>query len=1158
MKKNASKLVFFGKALVRGICLCLAMLMVLTGCVSKLPPDQLPDDPNNGEDPGKTPDTPSDPTTPDDDPTTPSGPTDGEDKDYQPTNLKVNLLEQPFGVQKDDLRFSWAMGSEGKNVKQTAYRIVVAQSLALMDKGTYVYDSTWIESDKSTGVTLDGLAALLKDNALYYWSVQVKDSNDNTAEMSEPQPFTTAVGSAWASTEGIWAGVGDGGDDVVIATSDDWTDYAMDVEFIIDSNALGFTVRAKDTSNFYMWQFKVDNGKPMLYPHVFKNGSFVGNKAVASVEVPAALAFGIGDTINARIVCDGDNVNTYLADKNGDYVLIDERDMSEYGFDQGIIGVRTGGSEWGRVKSMLVYDPNNEEEILYRSAFEMGHNPFNRCTLTDGMLSVAKALSTTNMISPEMLTISRSGKSTHNFVFLRTELALSEAQMSKLDRAVLSVTALSPEATRQFVYNMYVNGTIVGVGPSRLGKTADSKTVLYYNSYDVTALLTKGNNSLASINYTIADRLFLSQLTLHYTDGSSEIVSNSARDVDAWRALEADRVFGMAASIGTNYYTAHANNIDTALYPHGFAAVGYDDSDWTTAFVDADVTGAGKLLLPSQTDNVSRYVSDGEVTVKKLDDGSYVVDLGKEIIGGVRFEATMPAAATLTVYYGEQLNADGSVKYKMLTGNNYTETWKVGSGKQTVETIDMLAYRYMQIVGSPVEIKPEMVKGLEIRAAYSADDADLTSDNTLLNDIYEMMDHTVKVTTQDLYVDSQSRERLAYEGDLIINLLASHAFEDDYSIGRFTAEYLYTHRTWPAEYLLFSAMFALDDYMATGDADSLAAYYDILKSRTFTDKISDEYELISTGVTGSSKTDAVLIDWPTQERDGYDANVPYNTVLNSVAVLAYENLAKIAQVLGNDADAKDFRSLAKTLRVSLIYELYDEEKGAFADGLKEDGTPSAHYSQHATAFALACGIYDSQEMADKLAETIRAQGEIRMSVYGSYFLLKGLYDSGNGDVANMLLLDDNTDDDARTWAKMMYTLGATITAEAWGEKNKTNMTFSHPWGAAPAYAIKNGMFGIQPTTAGYATFDVRFQTEGVGKASLTVPTVKGSIKAAFDSTGDGYTASVTVPGNTSATVYLPAAQGATLTVDGQKTDAAWANGWLSVTVGSGEWIFAVQ
>jgi hypothetical protein len=670
-------------------------------------------------------------------------------------------------------------------------------------------------------------------------------------------------------------------------------------------------------------------------------------------------------------------------------------------------------------------------------------------------------------------------------------------------------------------------------------------------------LLKAGNNALAAINYTTSDRLFLSQLTLHYTDGTHEIVSNSARDAEQWSALEADAVFGKNNSIGTNYYTAHANNINTALYPYGFAEAGYDDSDWTTVMVDADITGAGKLLQSAPTDPVSRYESDGNVTVSKLSDGSFVVDLGKEIIGGVRFEAELPAAATLTVYYGEQLNADGSVKHKMLTGNDYVETWKLTAGKQTVETIDMLAYRYIQIVGCPVEIKPAMVCGLEIRAAYDEAEADFDSDNTLLNDIYEMMDHTVKVTTQDLYVDSQSRERLAYEGDLIINLLAAYAFEDDYSVGRASAEYLYTHRTWPAEYLLFTAIFAMDDYMTTGDASSLEKYYDIIKSRTYTDKIDGEFELISTGVTGSSKNDAPLIDWPTQERDGYDANVTYNTVLNAVAVLAYDKLAEIATVLGKNEDAKKFDDLSDDLRSAMIYELYDEEKGAFADGLSADGERSAHYSQHATAFALACGVYTNAEMATKLADTIREQGEIRMSVYGSYFLLKGLYESGNGDVANMLLLDPNTDEDARTWAKMMYTLGATITAEAWGEKNKTNMTFSHPWGAAPAYAIKNGIFGIVPTSAAYATFDVRFSVDGIGKASLTVPTLKGSIAASFDTT-DGFSASVSVPANTEATVYIPAAQGKTLILDGQQADATWADGYLAITVGSGTWSFNVQ
>ena len=80
---------------------------------------------------------------------------------------------------------------------------------------------------------------------------------------------------------------------------------------------------------------------------------------------------------------------------------------------------------------------------------------------------------------------------------------------------------------------------------------------------------------------------------------------------------------------------------------------------------------------------------------------------------------------------------------------------------------------------------------------------------------------------------------------------------------------------------------------------------------------------------------------------------------------------------------------------------------------------------------MAFGIYDDQDMANAMAATIAEQGKIRTSVYGSFFLLKGLYDSGNGHVANALLLDDDTSEGARTWAYMLYELGATITSEAW-------------------------------------------------------------------------------------------------------------------------------
>jgi len=1060
----------------------------------------------------------------------------------KPTDLKINLLADPFGVDKNDLRFSWVMNDPDKNEMQTAYRILISRSSAKISEKDYLFDSGWVESGDNTAVSLAGLDKKLEENSLYYWCVGTRDKDSNEC-FSDPQPFSTAVGEKWASLKGIWAGnvrVSDGAAD----SASSWKDYTLDVEFTVDETALGFVFRAADQSNFYMWQFKATGSGSVLYPHVFKNGSFVGNSYIAAVNLPSRLSFTTGQTVNARIVCKGNTVETYVKGSDNEYTMVDSRDMSQYGFSSGVIGVRTGRTETGKISSMTVTD--NSGNLLYRSDFSSGVSPFAGCTLSGGKLVVPKSLSNGSIYK----------QNNHSFAFLRTEAVITEAQMSRLDKAVLSVSATSPENTRQFVYNMYVNGTLVGVGPSRYGKTASGQTLLYYNTYDVTSLVSSGKNCLSAINYATAGRAFICQLTLHYTDGSSEVLSCSGRDYGSWRSLPADEIFGKDNSIGTGHFSAHANNINSFLYPHGFFNVGFDDSLWNEVSV-TDNIASQMLLTPSQTDNMSRYESDGKITVKKIG-SSYVIDLGAEIIGGLRFTAELPKAADVKVYYGEQLNSNGTVKYNMLTGNNYVESWKLTEGKQTVETIDMLAFRYVQIQGCPVEITADMIKGLEIRAEFDGNESSFNSDSKLLNDIYALMKRTVKITTQDLYVDSQSRERLAYEGDLIINLLASYAFEDDYSIGRFSNEYLFTHRTWPAEYLLFSSISAVSDYMTTGDIASLENNYTLLKNRVFTNFLDKEYSLLTTGNSGSSGTNAILTDWPTSERDGYDTGVKFNTVLNSVAVGAYESLALIASLTGHDKEAKQFEELGKAVKDAMILHLYDADKGAFADGLHANGKRSAHYAQHATAYALAFGIYEDQEMADRLAASIKETGKIKMSVYGAFFLLKGLYESGNGDIANTLLLDPDTSQGARTWAYMLYSMNATVTTEAWNSVNKSNMTLSHPWGAAPAYAIMSGIFGINPTSAGYGSFEVRFCTGGLGNASITVPTVKGKIGASFEKSEGVFKASVTVPANTTATVYLPASQGAAVTVDGSSVDGNYENGYVAVTVGSGTWEFTVK
>ncbi len=1062
-----------------------------------------------------------------------------------PSGLKLNLLSEPLGITKDRLSFSWVMNDGGKNEKQTAYHLIVTGA----DGTTAVYDSGWVESSKSAGVVPEGLSGKLNDNSLYAWAVATKNSEGKESALSELQFFTTEVGAAWASAEGIWAEA----ETEAVEYSDDWTDYVTDVTFRVTSSALGFIVRGSE-KDFYMWQFKFNNGKVGLYPHVFRNGSFVGGSQIAEVKIPDELAFAVGDTVSARIECVGDTVVTYLK-KDGEYVQIDSRDHASYGLKEGVVGVRTGSSEEGVVSSMRVTTVSGDP--LYYSDFGTA-NPFVKCSTENGELKVQRAISTGCLLDREVLnekSADGSSKSGNAFVFLRHEFEVSEEKLNKTIRAVASVTASSPEPARQYVFNLSVNGKQVGVGPARLASTPKKDAALPYESYDILDLLRAGKNCVSSINYTTKDKLFLCQITLFYADGTSEIVVNSARDADKWKSLEGDRIFGMNNSTGTNYYVAHANNIDASLYPYGFSEVGFDDSGWRTA-VKGGRLDDGQKLIPSGTDPVSRFETDpAKNEVTKLEDGKYLIDLGQEIVGGVRVTLDLPENTTLTVKYAETLQ-DGTVRVPMISGNNYTETWKSAGGKSVFETIEMLCYRYIEISGCPVEVKPADVVGLEIHVA-PADSGNFTSDSDLLNDLFALTKNTIDRTTQGLMVDAQSRERSPYEGDLIINLYSAYAVSSDYSVGRATAEYLLTHRTWPAEYILYTTMAVELDYRVNGDLRTAEQYYNILKNHRFNGYTDKSTGLIRHENIQSSTTDAILVDWPLSERDGYDMNVACNTVLNAVSVRGELALAALAEAIGKTEDAKTYRDEAEALKAAMIEKLWDDEKGAFADGMKADGTLSEHYSQHATAYSLSCGIYTDAAMAAKMADFIAAQGEIRMSVFGTFFLLDGLYSSGHGDIANRLLLSEDASEGARTFAYMLRTLGATLTTEAWNEKNKNNMTYCHPWGSAPGFAAVNGILGINPTSAGFETFDVSLSTSGLNSVSYTLPTVKGDITVSWKQNGDTQETTLVFPANTEGTVRVPAKEGAKVVLDGNKAEAAYENGAYVLVIGSGEHVLTV-
>ena len=95
-------------------------------------------------------------------------------------NLRVENLTNPFGVDTDMPRFSWTTISDKKDVRQTAYQIIVSS-----DNGE-IWNSGKVDSDKQLWIPYSGRK--LKSGMQCSWKVKVY-TNKGETEWSEPQHF---------------------------------------------------------------------------------------------------------------------------------------------------------------------------------------------------------------------------------------------------------------------------------------------------------------------------------------------------------------------------------------------------------------------------------------------------------------------------------------------------------------------------------------------------------------------------------------------------------------------------------------------------------------------------------------------------------------------------------------------------------------------------------------------------------------------------------------------------------------------------------------------------------------------------------------------------------------------------------------------------------
>jgi len=592
---------------------------------------------------------------------------------------------------------------------------------------------------------------------------------------------------------------------------------------------------------------------------------------------------------------------------------------------------------------------------------------------------------------------------------------------------------------------------------------------------------------------------------------------------------------------------------------------------------------------------------DYPISLTKLSNANVLADFGKDTFGRVRLTLFGKSDSdSVTIHLGENAKngivdriPKGTIRYSkykiplMRGWNTYTICIEPNSrniGRATIRVPgyigEVLPFRYCEIEGYDDAIEKHQI--VRETAFYPFDEMDsyFSSSDSILNQIWEISKHTMKATSfTGVFIDSD-RERIPYEGDVYMNQLAYYGVSKEYSIARYTNDYLMDYPTWPTEWAFHAIMSAWYDYLYTGNIEALTKFYNDLKPKTLIALANDQGFVVSNGkkstpnIEGNKVTPQLLkdlkfdhpkfifkqplkdlVDWPPPgfmgvEYDGTDGYVfkDVNTVVNAYHYKGLDLMGKIANVLGERYDEEFYQEHAEKFK-KVFNEVLIDDSGLVVDGIGTD-----HNSLHANMFPLSLGVIND-ENKNEILRFIKSKG-MACHIYGSLILLNALYENDYSGYA----LDLLTSTSVTSWYNMIRA-GSTMTMEAWDVEYKPNCGWNQPAGSVPAYIIPAKLMGIEPLEPGFRRIRIKPQPASLENAEIKFPTIRGSVNVSFkNKQKESFVLDIETPANTLADVYLPdISKKHSIYRNGKKVKGVRENGFVIMKdIGSGKNHFEVR
>lgn len=744
-----------------------------------------------------------------------------------------------------------------------------------------------------------------------------------------------------------------------------------------------------------------------------------------------------------------------------------------------------------------------------------------------------------------------------------------------IDRPVARATAY---ATARGVYRLQLNGRRVGSEELAPGWT-DYRQRIHYQAHDVTDHLRAGENALGVllgegwyagfVGFSTKQRgahygnrpSVLVQLRIEFEDGTVTTVGSGPE----WRTSDGP-IVASDLQMGERY--------DVRREQPGWDGPGFDDTDWAPAVLHEPTEAK---LEPEPCEPIRKVQELAPVAVSEPRPGHHVFDLGQNLVGWARLRIPSPAddptpdGTTVRLRFAEALEPDGTLYTENLRGAQACDVVHLRGGEPHVFEPHFTShgFRYVEVTGLPRTPAAEDLTAcvLHTDARWSGSFA---CSDPLLNQLQSNVEWGQRGNFVGLPTDCPQRdERLGWLADAQVFCRTACLNMD---LSAFFPRWLQDVRDAQTADGIFPDVAPLPprqdslSHGAPGWADAGVIVPWLVWSAYGDERVlARSFASIDAWLAHLERENPTYVRDAARHNDYGDwlnvgADTPRDLLATAYWALDVGLAARIADVLGRDADAARYRAVGARIAAAFV------DRFVRPDGSLRTPTQTGYLlALHAE---LLPESLRPEAVARLVADIGEHGGRLTTGFLGVGLLCPVLTEHGHAELAYDLALQEQYP----SWG---YTIrhGATTMWERWdgwtaehGFQSPNMNSFNHyAFGAVGEWLHRHvAGLDVEPDVAGHAQLLIRPHVdERLAWARASYDGVRGPTAAGWRHERDRLTIEVSVPPSSTATVLVPLDDPALLLEGGMPAETVPGvtvtgvrDGRTAVAIGSGQYRFS--